>query len=443
MERAVKPDSIHQQADSSATLTSEAHDHTTKSTPQAPVTSVPSPSLSHPHHLPLASYQDDASPVDPAPQSPLQALAETFLPAQGYEGAYLIQGHGIPMPPHMGNPYHQVAHHIPGGLPLTNAAGMRSYGTVKFFNSQKGYGFIIPDDGDLEVFVHHTAILKPDGGFRSLAEGEKVEYDLLQGPKGLHAANVTGPNGLTVLGDPKARSASSTPAPSGTPGPHHHNVPSSTPPTTRSNGYSRNTPTPGGRTSPGGRQSQPPQQPPHLHQQQPHQQQHGLNPYATPVTAGPGFAYYPGGKDHAPAYVYTGPNPLSPPQGYAVPSGYYQPQWAPYPGAIYAPYPPHMAAAPPTTTPTSRPPSTHREPTTSPSDAPTDKQPYYYAPMPYPNGPSNPPPNGFYPQGYYMPYNPAFTNVPPTAAEAVAQFNGEGVKEKRGKKGAAIVAKEG
>ncbi|KAJ3120111.1 hypothetical protein HK101_007049, partial [Irineochytrium annulatum] len=81
---------------------------------------------------------------------------------------------------------------------------MRCAGTVKFFNSQKGesriefgssYGFIIPDQGDLEVFVHHTAILKPDGGFRSLAENEQVEFDMLQGPKGLQAANVSGPGG--------------------------------------------------------------------------------------------------------------------------------------------------------------------------------------------------------------------------------------------------------
>ncbi|KAI8618906.1 cold-shock' DNA-binding domain-containing protein [Chytriomyces sp. MP71] len=70
----------------------------------------------------------------------------------------------------------------------------RTTGYVKFFNSQKGYGFIIPAEGELEVFVHHTAILRSDGGFRSLAEGEEVEFDMIKGPKGLQAANVTGPN---------------------------------------------------------------------------------------------------------------------------------------------------------------------------------------------------------------------------------------------------------
>ncbi|KAI8842577.1 cold-shock' DNA-binding domain-containing protein [Chytridium lagenaria] len=78
-------------------------------------------------------------------------------------------------------------------------------GTVKFFNSQKGYGFIIPDDmSNLEVFVHHSAITKPKSGFRSLAEGEIVEFEMVQGDKGFQAANVTGPNGVDVQGDPHA-----------------------------------------------------------------------------------------------------------------------------------------------------------------------------------------------------------------------------------------------
>ncbi|KAG2230567.1 hypothetical protein INT48_006872, partial [Thamnidium elegans] len=55
----------------------------------------------------------------------------------------------------------------------------------------------------IEVFVHHTAI-QNNGGFKSLAEvrDHKVEYDLVQGPKGMQASNVTGPNGLSVQGDP-------------------------------------------------------------------------------------------------------------------------------------------------------------------------------------------------------------------------------------------------
>ena len=61
-------------------------------------------------------------------------------------------------------------------------------GTVKWFSDQKGYGFITPDDGSKDVFVHHSAI--QGMGFRTLSEGDVVEYDVEQGPKGLRAANV-------------------------------------------------------------------------------------------------------------------------------------------------------------------------------------------------------------------------------------------------------------
>jgi CspA family cold shock protein len=61
-------------------------------------------------------------------------------------------------------------------------------GTVKWFNETKGYGFIAPDDGGKDVFVHHTGIAGQ--GFKKLAEGEKVEFEVRQGTKGPEAANV-------------------------------------------------------------------------------------------------------------------------------------------------------------------------------------------------------------------------------------------------------------
>ncbi len=60
-------------------------------------------------------------------------------------------------------------------------------GNVKWFNDAKGYGFISRPDGP-DVFVHHTAI--QGDGFRTLAEGQEVEFDIMEGPKGLQAANV-------------------------------------------------------------------------------------------------------------------------------------------------------------------------------------------------------------------------------------------------------------
>ena len=60
-------------------------------------------------------------------------------------------------------------------------------GTVKWFNDAKGFGFISQEGGE-DVFVHHTAISMD--GFRTLKEGERVEFEVVQGPKGLQAANV-------------------------------------------------------------------------------------------------------------------------------------------------------------------------------------------------------------------------------------------------------------
>ena len=64
-----------------------------------------------------------------------------------------------------------------------------SKGTVKWFNDAKGFGFISPEDGSEDIFVHFSVIAST--GFRSLKEGQSVSFEVVQGPKGKQAANVT------------------------------------------------------------------------------------------------------------------------------------------------------------------------------------------------------------------------------------------------------------
>ncbi len=63
-------------------------------------------------------------------------------------------------------------------------------GTVKWFNGEKGFGFIAPDDGGADVFVHFSSIA--GSGFRNLEEAQRVEFEIEQGPKGPQATNVSG-----------------------------------------------------------------------------------------------------------------------------------------------------------------------------------------------------------------------------------------------------------
>jgi CspA family cold shock protein len=62
-------------------------------------------------------------------------------------------------------------------------------GIVKWFNNAKGYGFVTPDSGENDVFVHFSAIEMD--GYKTLKEGQRVQFEVLEGPKGLHAQNLT------------------------------------------------------------------------------------------------------------------------------------------------------------------------------------------------------------------------------------------------------------
>jgi cold shock protein len=77
---------------------------------------------------------------------------------------------------------------LPSGEYKRKGGKLMATGTVKWFNADKGFGFISREDGD-DVFVHHTAIIGE--GYRSLDEGQKVSFDVTQGNKGPQASNVT------------------------------------------------------------------------------------------------------------------------------------------------------------------------------------------------------------------------------------------------------------
>jgi CspA family cold shock protein len=65
-------------------------------------------------------------------------------------------------------------------------------GTVKWFNNAKGYGFILPDEGEMDLFAHYSAIAME--GYKSLRAGEPVEFEIEEGDKGLHAINIVSTN---------------------------------------------------------------------------------------------------------------------------------------------------------------------------------------------------------------------------------------------------------
>ena len=76
----------------------------------------------------------------------------------------------------------------PGSSTNSNKGESMATGTVKWFNDAKGYGFITPDDGSEDLFAHFSAINM--SGFKTLKEGQKVSFDVVQGPKGKQASNI-------------------------------------------------------------------------------------------------------------------------------------------------------------------------------------------------------------------------------------------------------------
>jgi CspA family cold shock protein len=121
-----------------------------------------------------------------------------YILEPGIAGSFLLPGVAVRCesdpgkdPPREGSDHEHYLWSYGIPIPTKTAKGhrMRTTGTVKWFNDAKGFGFITPENGTKDCFVHHSAI--GGSGFKTLAEGERVEFEIVQGQKGPAAENVT------------------------------------------------------------------------------------------------------------------------------------------------------------------------------------------------------------------------------------------------------------
>lgn len=131
------------------------------------------------HHV--HDHHSRALGVTPTWQGAVALLAGVRAPAAAVQRT--LHGHHCPCPSGRGSRRRSRV------ASLRRREDIMTHGTVKWFNAEKGFGFIAPSDGGPDVFAHYSAIAET-GGYRSLDENQQVEFDVTQGPKGPQASNI-------------------------------------------------------------------------------------------------------------------------------------------------------------------------------------------------------------------------------------------------------------